>query len=111
MTKEKLEARVKELEEMLNIKQTPTKMDEIEALETSTMVDVLDLIRNCEKVTGRSLKTASSKVEFSLDIKESHSPLRTMVEEMTNFAMCSGKYDFHDNDSFAQWVYSKIVNN
>ena len=33
MTKDKLEARVKELEELLGIKTIPTKMNEIEVLE------------------------------------------------------------------------------
>ena len=115
MTKDKLEARVKELEELLGIKTIPTKMNEIEVLEADTMVKVLDLVRNCEKITGRELKAANDKTiftgnVFSNGIKEQAGPLRAMVEELRDFALGSGNYSFENEDAFATWVHNKITN-
>lgn len=110
MTKEKMEKRIKELEERLGIQNKPTKLQEIENLESDTMVKVLDLVRNCEKITGRTLKAVNSKEIFSGEIKDCTGPLRTMVEELRDFAMNSGNYDFASTDALASWVYNKLTN-
>ena len=109
MTKEKMAERIEELETALGIRSIPTKMDEVEVLETNTMVKVLDLIRNCEKITGRELKAANSKEVFSGEIKDQTGPLRCMVEELRDFAMNSGSYDFANENALASWVYNKLA--
>jgi len=109
MTKEKMAERIKELEDQLGIVTKPTKMQEIKALETETMVSVKDLIRNCEKITGRELKAVNSKDVFSGDIRNCTGPLRCMVEELRDFAMNSGNYDFDSDLDLANWVKSKLT--
>ena len=105
-----LEDKVKELEERLGIESKPTKMQEIEALETDTMVKVLDLIKACEKVTGRTLGTVKNVHKgFSLEVKESSTPLRSMVAEMMDLALDSGMYTFANTRCFADWVHKKIM--
>ena len=109
MTKDKMAERIQQLEERLGIQNKPTKMVEIETLESDTMVKVLDLVRNCEKVTGRELELANSKEVFSGEIKNGVGPLRAMVEELRDFAMNSGSYDFATEDALASWVYNKLA--
>lgn len=110
MTKEQMAKRIEELEDRLGIISKPTKMQEIEALETNTMVQVKDLINKCEKVTGRPLGAVSPDCNtFLADAKESSTPLRCMVEELRDFAMNSGNYSFDSNMAFANWVYTKLT--
>lgn len=100
--------RIEELEKELGIQTVSTKMSEIEELEADTMVKVLDLVRNCEKITGRECKPANAKVIFSGDIKHCTTPLRSMIEELRDFAMNSGNYDFDSDYALAKWVSSKL---
>lgn len=109
MTKRELEKRVQELEAELGIKTKPTKMDEIEAMESNTMVKVCDAVRVCEDFTGRKLKDRGYKVSFSKEARESTTKLRCMVEELRDIAMNSGDYDFPNTRTFANWVKGKIM--
>jgi len=110
MTKAQMAKRIKELEDQLGIVTKPTKIQEIEALETETMVKVLDLIKACEKITGRTLGTVKNvHIGFSKKMQESDTPLRSMVEEMTALAMDSGYYTFANTRCFADWVHKKIL--
>jgi len=111
MTKAQMANRIKELEAELGIKTKPTKMQEIEALETEAMISIKDIIRNCETVTGRSLKAITPDcTNYLIEAKESSTPLRCMVEELRDFAMNSGNYDFDGEIAFADWVHSKLTN-
>ena len=111
MTKIEMQKRIDDLEETLaaaGVKVKSTKMDEIEELETDTMVKVRELIGYCENITGRKLKEVNS-VDFSDAVKASATPLRSMVEEMCELAMGSGRYSFPSENAFANWVKTKIM--
>ena len=104
-----LEEKVKVLEAELGIQNKPTKMQEIETVETETMVKVKDLVRNCEAITGRTLKECSTESGFSLDVRNSNTPLRSMIAEMMDLALDSGMYTFDNTRCFADWVHKKIM--
>ena len=112
MTKMEMQKKIDDLEETLaaaGVKIKTTKMDEIEELETDTMVKVRELIRYCENITGRKLKEVSQGHDFSDAVKASVTPLRSMVEEMCELAMGSGRYSFPSENAFANWVKTKIM--
>ena len=110
MTKEQMAKRIEELEKELGIKTEPTKMEEIEAMETEAMISIKDIIRNCEKFTGRTITECHpNSFDLLTKAKESSTPLRCMVEELRDFAMNSGNYSFDSNVAFANWVYTKLT--
>ena len=108
MTKDKMEARIRFLESELGIQNTPTKLDEIETLEADTMVKIINLMNGCEKITGRPLKEIGHASCIISNAKESSTPLRCMVEELRDYAMNSGHYNFENEYVFAKWVFSKL---
>ena len=111
MTKIEMQKRIDDLEETLaaaGVKVKSTKMDEIEELETDTMVKVRELIGYCENITGRKLKKVDFS-GFSDAVRNSNTPLRSMVEEMRKLAMGSGNYTFSSERALANWVTDKIL--